>query len=541
MAKPFSRALTCLQDAAAQFGPAAVPLRRDSLASIAALPLPKGGELVAYHDTLLFLCAYPSSAMEARLAERELAGLARHLKALPRRDAEALQSEGLPFTPSLTRFTHDMLRWLLAQRECRVSLDTFSEPTVDLNAVLKLTLPTLERSETTASRDNLELLDALKVLPKNRLQFLVDQLASLDATPYIKDQLFDALDIYVRVEPRSQAFSRSYNRIASPVFVHDALLKSFDHKALLNTPLPAADALDSAGVEALVKVIRNAMALTVRETDPATYTDLSNVRLYRLERGMAVALFGMVPGRQLPLESYVGFTLFKNGLPMAYGGSWVFGARAKTGINIFEPFRGGESGTVLCQVMRTYRQAFGVDTFEVEPYQYGADNPDGIASGAYWFYYKFGFRSVNAELAALAEVERQKMQLRKGYRSSEKTLIRFTWDNIELELADKPALRAAWVMERVTTWMAKKHGGNRVVAIAAAKKALHQGLGRTLVPANADEQQALEEVALMAVVMPPQNALQWQAVADMVTAKPKDMFAYQRLLLAYLSQSTPKR
>ena len=61
------------------------------------------------------------------------------------------------------------------------------------------------------------------------------------------------------------------------------------------------------------------MALTGRETDPATYLDARSLRIFDLERGLSVAIFGMTPERQLVLESYVGFTLFKNGLPVAYG------------------------------------------------------------------------------------------------------------------------------------------------------------------------------------------------------------------------------
>ena len=45
------------------------------------------------------------------------------------------------------------------------------------------------------------------------------------------------------------------------------------------------------------------------------------------------------------------------------------GERAAFGMNIFEPFRGGESGLMMCQVLRTYRQTFGVRDFEVDAHQ----------------------------------------------------------------------------------------------------------------------------------------------------------------------------
>lgn len=95
--------------------------------------------------------------------------------------------------------------------------------------------------------------------------------------------------------------------------------------------------------------------------------------------------------------------MFKNGLPIAYGGSWIWADQAKFGLNILEPYRGGESGYVMCQLLRVYQQVFGLKMIEVDAYQFGLDNPDGIRSGAYWFYYRYGFRSMTEALCLLAE------------------------------------------------------------------------------------------------------------------------------------------
>jgi hypothetical protein len=34
---------------------------------------------------------------------------------------------------------------------------------------------------------------------------------------------------------------------------------------------------------------------------------------------------------------------------------------------------------------------FDVDSFTINPYQLGDGNDEALASGAWWFYYKFGF------------------------------------------------------------------------------------------------------------------------------------------------------
>ncbi|NJN64483.1 MAG: hypothetical protein HC882_06110, partial [Acidobacteria bacterium] len=92
----------------------------------------------------------------------------------------------------------------------------------------------------------------------------------------------------------------------------------------------------------------------------ATYIEARSLFVVDLEHGLSVAVYGMFAARQLPLESYLGFTLFKNGLAVAYGGAWLLGPHANFGMNIFEPYRGGESGFMMCQVLRVYRQRFGV-------------------------------------------------------------------------------------------------------------------------------------------------------------------------------------
>lgn len=122
--------------------------------------------------------------------------------------------------------------------------------------------------------------------------------------------------------------------------------------------------------------------------------------------------------------------MFKNGLPIAYGGSWIWADQAKFGLNILEPYRGGESGYVMCKLLRVYQQVFGLKMIEVDAYQFGLDNPDGIRSGAYWFYYRCGFRSMTEALCLLAEQEKQKMKKNPAYRSSGKSLKKFTGSNM---------------------------------------------------------------------------------------------------------------
>jgi len=531
-----TRLLRSLRETANRFDADSAGRKRDALARLAKLPLAADAALADYHDTLLFIAAHPPDEAVRGMVERELRRLAVWLKARRGRHLAAWADRGMPWVDTVTRFTHDCVRWLLGHPHCKVVPDRYDEPLLDLNAVLKLTLPTLERNETTASLDNDALLDALKVKPARRLAFIVGELARLDAQPFVKDQLFDALDLYVRVQPTSAAFSKAGNRLpVARVFFQPDLLRRFDPMALMNQPLPPPRRLGADARAELVRVLRNTMALTSRETDPATYLDARALRVYALERGLAVALFGMTPERQLPLESYVGFTLFKNGLPVAYGGAWVMGERAAFGMNIFEPFRGGESGFMMCQVLRAYRQAFKVRYFEVDAHQFGLDNPDGIASGAFWFYYRHGFRPLSAPLQRLALQEKKRIDARPGYHSPDKTLLRFTESNVALNFGGAVPPHLFDVTTRVTRMIASAYGGDRAAAERDGVARLGQ-LVRLPRRLNDDERRVLTEVALIAQALPVRDAAGLDLLVRMVRAKPKDLWAYQGLLLAFFSQ-----
>jgi len=218
-----------------------------------------------------------------------------------------------------------------------------------------------------------------------------------------------------------------------------------------------------------------------RETDALAAAEPEGVEYHMLGRGVGIALYTMAPGRRLPLDSHVGFMLFKNSLPVGYGGAWPFLGTAKVGVNVFAPYRGGESAYLFCQVLRVYCQRFGIQHFIAEPSQFGGGNREGLESGAFWFYYRLGFRPVNAALAALAAAEYQRMRDTSGYRAPLPVLRRFTRSDIELRLGPSAPILApcdpADLSLAVSAWIAKRFHGSRGKAVAAATRIATQALG----------------------------------------------------------------
>ena len=381
---------------------------------------------------------------------------------------------------------------------------------------------------------NEDLMDTLKVKKHKRLDFTLAELGKLDTQPLLKDHLFDSLNLYVSVNGTDEMFSRAYNRFRiRPVFFHQELLKHFDHTALIASSVPQPSKLNKKQTEQLAATIKFSLTVTARETDPATFLDLSSLRLYELERGISVAIYGMTPSRQLPLESYVGFTLFKNGLPASYGGSWIFGRRATFGINVFEAFRGGESGYVMCQILRVYRQVFDIGFFEVEPYQFGGGNPDGIRTGAFWFYYRYGFRPLDKILNKLAAAESKKIKGDKNYRSTYETLESFTAGNMALEIDAHSPPSVTSFSEMITDMMQKRYDGDRQ---KGEKDCVDQFVKLSGVSARLteDEKRSLSEFALLRAAADITDEKRTKLLLEMVKAKPRDLYKYQKLLIAFL-------
>lgn len=513
-----------------QFDEVSCATKSNCLKTLVSLPLNDTKVLTAYHEILLYMMAHPSSKKERLLVAAAIKRLAQMLSKKSATFKEQLLNSGLPFVPVVTRFSHDMNKWLLAQPAMSVTLDAFTEPILTLNEVLKHTLPSIERTDTTAGLSNTDLLETLGVPQHKQLSFIVNEVNRLSTIPFIKDQLFEGLNIYTRLTPHKASFSIQGNTLrTASLFYHKELVKKFDHLKLLHTPVPEAIVLSDVQRKEVVNVIKQSLVLTARETDPSTYMDEHTLRLYELERGITVAIYGMEAQRQLPLESYIGYTLFKNGYPAAYGGGWVFGKRSHFGINIFEWFRGGESAYMCCQLLRVYRQVFGVDYFEVEPYQYGLDNPEGIASGAFWFYYRFGFRPLDQSLRQLAEKEYQKIQTKKGYRSSEKTLIRFTESNIALNLGTSIPLTAYEITTKLRQLINQQYRGNRLLAEEQMVKNFLQNCppGTEF---NQQEMEVMKEVAMMSAVVKWSKSHQLQFI-EIIKQKPVNPYRYQEMLL----------
>jgi hypothetical protein len=140
----------------------------------------------------------------------------------------------------------------------------------------------------------------------------------------------------------------------------------------------------------------------------------------------------------------MGYLILSNGVPIGYGGSSIVFRQVNTGINIFDEYRGSEASYLWVQVMRVYHALFGCTRFIANAHQFGGDNDEALKSGAFWFYYRLGYRPVLTAVRKLAQREAARIRRNRTYRSDIKTLRRLGRCDMHLTL---PGTRASDLFE----------------------------------------------------------------------------------------------
>lgn len=464
--------------------------------------------MIAYHEILLFLKAYPENRKLLDLTEKELKRLAEAIQLLNEPKKEKLVRTGMAYTETRANFSFTLCQWLLKKFPGKVSLYSCEGDAEWGKELLKLTLPKTESEGMSASSME-EWLEEHQSA-EGKLPALIRLIETLDCTQRLKEHIWEALRVFVSIQLDETIPSRTFNHGPNtPIYFHkQELKKRCDARAEILKPLPPPKKLTAQQQEVLLTAARASLFLLNRETDTVTYTNTNEITWFELERGIQIALFGLIPERRLPFETYIGYMAFKNGIPAAYGGAWPLQRIARIGLNIYEPFRGGESAYLFAQLMRVYHHYYKIKQFTVEPYQIGYGNKEGLLSGAFWFYHRMGFRSIDEKTALLAESEHQKILSEKGYRTPLPVLKKLTASHMKLEVLplkstqEQSPFLAEELSEAVSRHIDEKYEGDRPKAIREAAKTM-----RTLLlisPAsfnrwNPDEQNWFNELSLLFV------------------------------------------
>ena len=419
------------------FGGGAAQKKLEALRLLERRTLSRPGEVFALHEVLCFLRAYPDSPQILKQVEKMLARFDKRadLRRFRRRFRDDLADTGIAGTPLHYAFFWFTACWLARRWPGRLSVDWDEfEAQEKLEGMLSLLLPYSE----TPAVDGLDLplrewVEHLKGPGETGAAFLIRRFQELAADPFMQEKLFDDLEIPLRIDPGPDTPSRTRARYPrSPVVFQTGPLDQSrpSLQGALRQPPPSVRAVPPREGQKLIDLAREAMATRQRDLDVFEHPDKNDVRLVDCGGGLQFACIGSVPERRLMLESVYGFLTLRNGVPVGYVlASALFGS-SEVAFNVFETFRGAESSRTFARVLAMVRFLFGSDAFTIDPYQLGYDNEEGLASGAWWFYYKLGFRPHDPEVRRILRSELACMKKNPWHRSSVSTLQKLSAESV---------------------------------------------------------------------------------------------------------------
>jgi len=426
------------------------------------------------HELLCFLRAYPDDARLLAQVERMLARFERR----PDLARAALADSGIAGTPIRYRFFWATLAWLAQRWPQRLGIDRGEAEVEDkLAAALPLLLTWAEAGALKQlDPPAFEALDRLRARGESDAVFLARRIAAMPGDGFTREAFHDAIDASYALAPGADTPARSRARHAAAPFAwqHEPLRRARpdlrEELGRLYHGVRRASAREGAQ---LIELARSAMVTRSRDLDAFAYGNPRDVRLVDDGGGLAFVLIGIIAERRQLIAATTGYLILHNGVPIGYGEAFVIGRSATMTFNVFESFRGGEAAHTFTRTLAMVRHVFGADAFSLDQYQLGKGNDEAVASGAWWFYYKLGFRPLTADARRVMRAELARMKADPGHRSSAATLRALAESHLLFDFDRKRTPGLPPVAEpglRVADALAKLAGGERERALEECER-----------------------------------------------------------------------
>jgi hypothetical protein len=473
--------------------------------------LGRAREVYHLHEALSFLHAYPDDRRVRAQAERMLKRFSKRPDL--RRFADSLADTGIEGTPIYYSFYWNTALWLETNWPGCLSIDWGDFQHGDeLWGVLYTLLPFTESlALDEAYVSPRELLDRLKHPDETDAGFLIRRVSKSLGDDSTRETVYEDLDIPCKLSPRpgSPARTGARHKPSPVVFQSDPLDRSRPdlRKASLLAPKGVRSVAPREGRQ-LITMARRAMVTRSRDLYAFQFADENDARFIDFDDGLRFVAFGLSPDHRLMLDTVYAYLTLKNGIPIGYVLTRSYFNSSEVAYNVFDAFRGGESARNYGRVLAMTRHLFGADTFTIEPYQMGHENPEGLKSGAWWFYYKLGFRPLDAGVKRLLREEQSRMRRNPRHRSSRNTLNRLSSKNMFFFLGrPRRDVRGIISLENiglaVSRYLALRFGADRERATrVCAKEAAHLLGLRSLRGFTAGERLAWERWSPLILSLP---------------------------------------
>jgi hypothetical protein len=531
MAGTASYALKQLGDLKETYGGGAAERKIDLLTVLSVGSLPRASEVLGLHEILCFLRAYPDNREILDLVEAMLRGFS-HRKDL-KRFRKDLASSGIAGTEIRFPFYWFTAAWLARRWPDNIHIDWGAfDKRHDLVEMLHLLVPFVE----TPALDELVFsprawVKHLKGPDETDAFFLIRRFKDFPGDSFGREAVYERLGIPMRLTAGDDTPSRT-------LALYPVERLAFQTRALLKVRESFPREIERARVrvravspqegQRLIDLARGSMITRSRDLDAFEHASDKDVRLIDCGQGLQFALIGVVPERRLLLEAVYGCLILKNGVPVGY---FLVGSllhSSEVAFNVFETYRSAESGLIYSRALAMVRRLFGSDTFVVPPYQLGHANPEALKSGAWWFYFKRGFRPQDAEVRRIVKGELKKIRSSPCHRTGVMTLSKLAGENMYLYLGRRRRYTMGTITIgniglRISNMLAGRFGADRETGIRTCSREAARLVGlRSLRGFTSGERLAWERwspliMALKGVEM--WSPAQKRALAEVVRAK----------------------
>jgi hypothetical protein len=473
--------------------------------------------LIRFHETLLFLRAFPQGPAVVRAAGRVLNGFHKKAETLRKAGADMdafddFDTSGIAGTQMEDTLSFDVARWLVKRMpgEIEIAWDNY-EPGRELGSTGPRFMPLLEDdSYVEADTPWRKWLEAASGRIGADPAWLIQRFSDLPIPPLQKAELYESLRAPLRWNLGNSSLTRTRNwKPVRSVYYHSEPdgtgLISRSQVSLageLARRPPKLTKLSRGQGEQVMELIREVMLVRYRELYGTTLGDPASVVRSDVGRGVSIYLWNLPPECRLPLRAYVAGLTLKNGVPINYIEAIGLCEWMEVGFNTFYTFRGGEAGWIYAQVLRCLCHLMGTTCVSVYPYQLGHDNDEAIESGAFWFYRKLGFRPGRADLQELAEREESRIAADPKYRTPARTLRRLAAGHVLYETPGSEL--GAWdsfstrnIGLGVNRRMAREFGGDAGRMRDHSRQELEQTLGASTSSWKPREKAAFENFAFV--------------------------------------------
>lgn len=494
------------------FGRASARRKERLLIKIANLERIPARDLVVLQSTLDFVRAYPDNQRILEGCRDVVARLRPHVQHVSGGcDSTVLWNTGFPGAVNTHEYSYATLCSLVRRNPSGFEIDWDQwEDDGRLASMLEMLLSAIENEA--MEYVSLEWHEwTAQVRPRScsrDLLFLLGLFERSCFSPPERACLFDSLGLPIRYVLDEVGTGRC--EVELPVDEvhyqsHNIPRESFPLEPEIRKPLPVQGPVGLGLGRQILDFALRALCSRNLEIHALMYGNPGDVVLLSAERGIQVALAGVVPEHRNALSGSYSFLVLKNGVPIAYGPASPFLGSCEMGINLFPEFRGSEIRYICSQLMRLLHHALGVDYFYLTRYGMGEDNEDAIGSGAFWFYRRLGFHVSAPEVEVLARAEEERMRADPRHRSSTRMLHRLSQTEAYYDLSEGKCVRFPFgrLGLAVARFVAEEFDGDRVLAARSCTSRVLRALNIDSVSRwSKDELRAFRNVAPALAMIP---------------------------------------